>query len=116
MSEYILKHWQEYNLTDHYCEFVELLAILEANGETLDSLHSVALNGESEFCGIIGKFENDRDTVKALFEYHLVWTTETAFEEWVNDTADFYGETAEEVINSEDIRRTSYGIVNKLYY
>lgn len=76
--EYILNNWQAYNLTDTKEEFLALLNILEAHGETLDDLHDVALNGYDEFLGIWhGKaWENDREVVEAVFEFNFFYTLE----------------------------------------
>ena len=74
--QYIIDNWQAYNLTDTKEEFIALLNCLEANGETIDSLHDVAFNGYDEFMGIWGHFENDRDVVEAVFEFSCFFTLE----------------------------------------
>ena len=92
---YILEHWNEYNLTDTRAEFIALLNILDAHGETIDSLHAVALNGEDLFCGIYHGFENDRDTVSTLFEYNQfiadAWEIQDIIETRLADYTDAYG-------------------------
>lgn len=76
--EYILSNWQAYDLTDTYAEFVALLNCLEAYGETIDSLHDVAMNGYDEFIGVYhsGGFKNDREVVEAVFEFSCFFTLE----------------------------------------
>lgn len=75
--EYILNNWQAYNLTDTKEDFIALLNCLEANGETIDSLHDVVLNGEEWFMGIFGgQWESDRDVVEAVFSFSCFYTLE----------------------------------------
>lgn len=74
-KKYILDNYNKYGFKCEGHDFtrsdmVDLLNILEANGETLDDLHDAI--GEGEFCGIFrltGKgFLNDNDIISTLFE------------------------------------------------
>lgn len=115
--DYILEHWKEYALgIDSRNEMLELLNILEYHGKTLDDLHDVCLNGYDEFCGIIGKFENDTDVVKALHEYHLFFSDETSFLKYVSLLAKESGTQTEDVLQRESYRHTTDGVVMQIFY
>lgn len=70
-KKYCIEHWKEYDLVDTEEEFVELLNILQACGENLESLHDVVFNGETEYCDCINSngWESDRDVVDMLFYF-----------------------------------------------
>lgn len=77
VKQYILEHYSEYGIMNEHnkpitqAEMLGLLNILEANQETLESFHDVALNGYDEFCCIYGSYETDSDTYEALIAHHL---------------------------------------------
>lgn len=73
VKAYQIRNWKKYNITDTKKDFIAVLNILEAHGENLDTLHDAAFNGFTSFCGIVGRFENDRDTVRALFEFNTFY-------------------------------------------
>ena len=79
-KEYIIKNWEKYNLVNTKEEFIQLLNILQACDETIDSLHDVVLNGETEFCDCINYngWKSDRDVVDMLF-YFCSFYTEKEF-------------------------------------
>lgn len=117
IKAYCLEHWQEYNLTDTKKDFVALINILESQNETLDSLHDVALNGYTEFCGIWGsRWETDRDVVNTLFDYHQFFTNQDELNEVMKENATECDCTVDEYLELEDIRRTSDGIIRVLHY
>ena len=87
VKKYILDHYNEYGfkLGDKPItkdDMTALLNILEAHNENLDSLHDVAFNGYDEFCGICGRFDNDNDTVNALFDFN-VFISDSEWLAWV---------------------------------
>lgn len=128
VKEYILKHYKEYNLINAKCEpmqneedMLKLLNILEAHDENLDSLHDVAFNGYTEFCGIVGTFEDDIDTCKALYDFNVFFKNEDELFQFAKEQIEStYNEedemTAEKYLADEDIRKTSDGYVLVLYY
>lgn len=68
---YMLKHWKEYNLTDTKEDFIALLNILEAHGETIDSLHHAVFNCYDFFCDYwFCDVQNDRDAVEVIFNFN----------------------------------------------
>lgn len=102
-KEWLIKHWESYNVTDTKEDFIALLNILQAVGENLDTLHDVYLNCETEFCDILhnGCWESDREIADTLFEF-CTFYTEEEFIEGILARAEDY-ETSEEW--AEDIRR-----------
>lgn len=78
-KQWVLDHWDQYNLVDSKQKMLELLNILQACDETLDSLHDVLINGESEFCDFFtDNLNTDREIVDALF-YFCSFYTEKEF-------------------------------------
>lgn len=71
VREYILSHWNEYDLTDTKEDFVKLLNILESHDSCIDELHSSVLNGYG-CCGYL-PFDTDRELVKALLDDHAFY-------------------------------------------
>lgn len=128
VKEYILKHYKEYNLINSKCEpmknekeMLVLLNILEAHDETLDGLHDAAFNGYTEFCGIVGTFENDIDTCHALYDFNVFFETEEELFHFAKEQVEsIYSDednmTSEKYLADEDIRKTSDGYVLVLYY
>lgn len=130
--DYIIKHWKKYNLTDTKEEFVALLNILESYGETIDSLHNTTLNDTKVFCGIVGEFANDRDTVAALFEFNTFLETPGEVAAVIYDKIEYYRDccdyTQEEInaeikatfcddiYSDEKIDKTRDGYVYKIAY
>lgn len=117
-KEYILDHWQQYNIVDSREEMFSLLNILEAHNETLDSMHDVYM-GNTEFCCSI--FYNmgvssDRETVKAIFDHNVFYTSYDAMIQAYKEAAEEEETTLEEYMEFEDIRQTSNGYVRVLWY
>ncbi len=96
-KEYLLANWDKYDLTNTKEEFLTLLNILQACGESIDSLH----DAETEFCDIIGRWENDREVVASLLEFNSFFTEEE-FIEMILEKREDYDDDAEYV---EDMRR-----------
>ena len=79
---HLLKHWKEYDLVDTKEEFIALLNILQACDENLSSLHNAGLGETDEFCDMYGRWDGDRDVVKALNQ-HACFFTEKEFIDFI---------------------------------
>lgn len=65
-------------------QYIELLDILQANGETIESFYAVA-NNTNEFCGIYkmsGCFEDNSEVFNALMEHHI-FLSDNEFIDWI---------------------------------
>ena len=125
VKQYILDNYNKYGFEwengDEWtqADMTALLNILEVHNENLDSLHDVALNGYDEFCGIYGRFEDDNDTMNALFEFNVFIPREEFAEFMVNEYENAIEcgyDSVEQYFESEDIHETSDGYVNILHY
>lgn len=125
---FIIDNWRAYNLTDTRREFIALLNILDAHGETIDSLHEVCTN--DLFCGIFynGEIENDRDVVAALMLNNSFYTPDSfpAYIAEIIDNSRYNGETPAEtaetvrtILNEGDgstlVTRTTDGYVVSVF-
>lgn len=89
-KEYILDNYNNYGLCNDHgkpitrADMLALLNILEVNGETLDSLHDVALCGGDEFCCIynLSGYENDSAVYNALMAHHI-YLSNNDFIDWI---------------------------------
>ncbi len=117
-KEWTLKNWDQYDLNlKNKEEMLELLNILDAHDENLDSLHKV-LQQEGhlrEFCGIIGRMDTDAEIARSLFDFNLFYTEEK-YQQFLKESAEDNECTIAEVLESEDIRKTEDGYVRVLYY
>ena len=71
--DYMLKHYKEYNSGLSKDEFIELLNILEANGENYDTFYNAIFNGHEEFCGIYhngGTWDTQKELFLTLQDHH----------------------------------------------
>ncbi len=126
-KDYILSHWDEYNLVDTKEEMLGLLNILQACGENLDSLHDVCCNGYSVFADIVGTWDGDRDVVSSLYQFNSFFT-ESEFIDYMLDRIEDIkyeeGEPAEEVRSwtydeepsDTKVVRTEDGYVVRVWY
>jgi hypothetical protein len=65
-------------------QYIELLDILQANGETIESFYEVA-NNTNEFCGIYkmsGCYEDNTEVYNALMEHHI-FLSDNEFIDWI---------------------------------
>ena len=120
---YMIAHWSEYDLVNSKEDFIKLLNILHVNGENLDSLHDVVLNGRKEFCSIFGEWESDRDVVKTLWDFHFYFETKEAFTEYVDENLELESddmkptdEMRNEFVAYCDIRPSFHAIIERLWY
>lgn len=123
-KEYMLKNFNKYGLLTPdnqpitQRDMLELLNILESQGETLDSMHDVAFNGLAEFMSIWHgcPFEDDNETYHAIIE-KFSFFTETEFIEWAVEVAtegdgiEFLRELAFDEFNDNILYKTSDGYV-----
>lgn len=94
--DYIMKHWKEYDLTDTQEEFKQLLNILEAMGENIDSLHNTVFNGYTEFWDCCCSYwETDRELVKTCFYFGTFFDVE-GLKEFLYEQLDYCKECYEE--------------------
>lgn len=129
-KEYLLAHWQEYGLVNSKTDFVALLNILQACGESLDSLHNAYFNGENEFCDIFhdSSWNSDRKIVDTLLEF-CTFYTEQEFIDMILDKREDYDDEWEYVEamrqeatddiggnNDVQITKTEDGYVRRIWY
>ena len=117
-KQFFLNSWQQYNIVDSREQMLALLNILEAHGENLDTMHDIYM-GNSDFCCSI--FYNmgvssDRETVQAIFEHNVFYTSYDAMIAAYQEAADEEETTLEEYMEYEDIRKTTDGYVRVLWY
>ena len=65
-------------------QYIELLDILQANSETIESFYEVA-NNTNEFCGIYkmsGCYEDNTEVYNALMEHHI-FLSDNEFIDWI---------------------------------
>ena len=55
---YMVNNWESYDVCNSKEEFIALLNILQANGETLESLNDCYQNDDREFMSIFGKWDS----------------------------------------------------------
>lgn len=124
-KNYILDNCDKYGIKNEQGELLNrekmlaLLNILEVHGQTLDSFHDVAFNGYSEFCEIVGRFENDSDVYRALLEFNVFIPRKEFPDFMVNEyeNAIFCGfDSVEQYFDTEDLRESTDGFVNVLHY
>lgn len=132
-KEYILDNYNNYGLyNDHgepitRADMLALLNILEVNGETLDSLHDVALCGGDEFCSIynLSGYENDSAVYNALVAHHI-FLSDNEFIDWILEqiqedigSGDDYAQHIYDMTNGESdtqIYKTNDGYVIRFDY
>ena len=124
---YAIAHWRSYDLTDTEQDFIALLNILQACGESLDSLHGTLINGENEFCDILhnGCWESDREIADALFEF-CTFYTEEEFIDWILEKREDYDvpeeyvedmriDAADDIFNDVQVTKTEDGYVRRIW-
>lgn len=118
MKQYILEHWSEYDMVDSREEMLALLNILEAHGESLDSLHDVTFGNTDRVCSILFNStpETDREVVEGIREHNVFYATHDALMEAMKELAEDCGGSVEETLEGEDVRQTSDGYVRVLWY
>lgn len=126
--DFLIDNWRAYNVVSSQADFIALINILEAHGESLENLRDV-IEGDI-FCGIFYNHpvENDRDAARVLLANNTFYTPET-FPEYIRDIVDnceFSHMTKEEtaaylheVLNEGDgttfITRTADGYVVSVF-
>lgn len=113
-KNYIMEHWNEYNIVDSKEDMLKLLNILDAHGENLDKMHDLYMGNTAFCCQIyfnMGGVSSDRETVSVLFDYHVFFTTYESMIEWYKERAEEMEMTLEDFMEYEDIRKTEDGYV-----
>ena len=128
VKQYILDNYNKYGIEwangDEWtrADMNALLNILEAHGETLDSMHDAVINGDSEFCYIWfsrGYADSDSYMVNALFEYNVFIPRDEFADFMVNEyenAVECGFDSFNDYFEFEDIHETSDGYVNILHY
>ena len=82
-KEYILDAYKEYPFgMKKKKDMLALLNILQANGETLDSMHEVVFKGKDRFMDIYGGWDTDAELYKAVLAFNQFFT-EKEFIRWI---------------------------------
>lgn len=122
--DYIVKNWNNYGIEaiKSKQDMVELLNILQANEENLDTMHDVVINGTGNgfFCDIYGEWDTDTEIVETLQDLHIFFPTMEELKKYITIRLEDNGEevtadTINEEIESEDIRQTHDGYVLKVW-
>lgn len=89
--DYIVSHWEKYNLTDSREDFIALVNVLQACGESIESLHEAFINGDYEYCDIYHgeAWDDEREIVNALFEYSTFYTEAEFINYMIERQADY---------------------------
>ena len=126
-KSYMLEHWNDYDVVDSKQEFLELLNILQAIGESLESLNDAYQNGYYEFSYIFHgePWNSRREIVEALYQY-CAFYTDSDFIDFMLEQRENY-ETDEEYTEAykritfdedgdEQIYKTDDGYVRRVWY
>ena len=118
MKNYILSHWNQYNMVDSREEMVKVLNILEAHNENLDTMHDIVMGNTEWLCGIwmTSNPQTDREVKEILYDFNCFYRTMEEMRESVREMAEDCEMTVDEFLETEDIRKTSDGFVRILYY
>ena len=128
-KEYIVSHYRQYPFEMNSKEdMVALLNILQANDETLESMHDAVFNGYHEFMGIIGRWDTDQDLYEAVMEFNNFYTEED-FIDWIleqqsllpkegydDPVAEIHNWTYDDEISDTHIYKTEDGYVLRVNY
>lgn len=128
-KEYMLKNWESYGVAESKQEFLELLNILQAIGESLESLNDAYQNGYYEFSYIFKgePWESRREIVEALYnycsfytdaefiEYMLEQRTEGDFEDDA-EYVEYFRQVTEGENGDHQIYKTDDGYVRRIWY
>ncbi len=125
-KDYLLTNWDKYDLTDTKEEFLALLNILQACGESIDSLH----DAEDEFCDIYhGRgWSSDREVVAPLLEFNsfykeedfvnLILEKREDYENISRYVEDMRLEATDDINGNNDVQisKTDDGYVKRVWY
>ncbi len=114
---YQVRHFNSYKLGyEDEAELESLLNMLQANNETLDSLHNAAFNGHRNFMGIFGSWDNDLELAEAVREFNIFDSSLNSLATRIADNAFFNDETIEENLGNCELYKTHDGFVERLHY
>lgn len=124
--DYMLKNFEAYNTGLTKSEFIELLNILESNGENYDTFYNAIFNGHTEFCGIWhngGTWDTQKELFDTLRDFHLFIKTNDLRQHLIDKMEDILdeSETLEDVqeyflMELDDITTTTDGFVKRYNY
>lgn len=130
-KKWILDHYDQYGLgfTDRK-EMVELLNILQAADENLDSMHNCVFNGHTEFMDIWHngeQWESDRELYESIMRFNAFYTEDEFIDYMLEQIAElkedeedpaevihtwtYYGE-----ISDKKVYKTEDGYVIRVWY
>lgn len=106
-KQYTLDNWYKYNVVDSKKEMLELLNILQAVDETLESMHDVIIYGETEFCDVFNSegWSSMRELKDVLF-YFDTFYTEEEFIDYIMNRYQEYKEDEEDIDKYPDLEAT----------
>ena len=82
-KDYVVSHYEQYPFEmKSKGDMIALLNILQANDETLDTMHDAVFNGYDSFMGIFGEWNTDQELYEAVMEFN-VFFTEEEFIDWI---------------------------------
>lgn len=82
-KEYCVSHYSEYPFKmENKTEMLALLNILQANDETLDSMHDVVFNGCREFMDIFGEWDTVQELYDTILQFNM-FLSESEFIDWI---------------------------------
>lgn len=97
-KDYMLDHWNDYDVVDSRQEMLELLNCLQACGETLESMHDCVINGETEWCDCVNwdGWSSMRDLKETIF-YFCTFYTESEFIDFIMDRYQGYKDEVDDL-------------------
>ena len=103
-KQYMLENWDKYDVVDSKKEMLELLNILQAVDETLESMHDVVENGERKFCDAFNDhgWSSMRELKEMLFYFDTFYTDEE-FIDYIMDRYNEYKEDEEDLNKYPDL-------------
>lgn len=106
-KQYMLDNWDKYDVVDSKDEMLELLNILQAVDENLESMHDVVVNGDREFCDVFNDhgWSSMRELKEMLFYFDTFYTDEE-FIEYIMDRYNEYKEDEEDLDKYPDLEAT----------
>lgn len=113
----MLSKWHIYNMVDNSKEMFELVNILEAHGESPESLQEFVASKEDVFCGFvwIDLPDNEYEVSKLLFDHNRFYQTKEALLSACCLEKEDTDMTLAEFLAGEDIYKTSGGYVRILH-
>ena len=127
---YMVNHWNQYDIADSKKDFIEILNMLQANGETLESLNDCYQNGGRNFMSIFGDvFESRREIAEAVKQFNVFYTPldfiayllsereeiGSTYDDY-NDYINYFQDVAAGNNGDHQIYKTKDGYVRRIWY